>query len=118
MLAIPRQRFVEQVDERGQSARAKDAAERSGETELGEEHDAATAVAGNRRAVAEYQPPTFGALFLGHPGEQARGLLIGKRKECQLPTAVERGDEPRRAAAEPSAAGVKQYRSRKARGRR
>ncbi len=54
MLAIPRQRLVEQVDERGQSERAKDAAERSGEPELGEEHDAATAVAGERRAVAEY----------------------------------------------------------------
>ena len=97
---------VKHVDERRQSERVKNAAERSGELDLGKEHDAATPVARDWRAIAEYEPPTFAAPFLGHGGEQAPGFLIGERKQCQFFASVERGDDPRRPTAEPSAAGI------------
>jgi len=107
---------VKHVDERRQSERVKNAAERSGELDLGKEHDAATPVARDWRAIAEYEPPTFAAPFLGHGGEQAPGFLIGERKQCQFFTSVERGDDPRRPTAEPSAAGIEQYRARQVKG--
>ncbi len=97
---------VKHVYDRGQSERAKDAAEWSGELDLGEEHDAPTLVARNWRPVAEYEPPTFVALFLRHRGEQVLGLLIGQRKQCQFFASVKRSDDPRRPTAKPSTAGV------------
>ncbi len=81
-LTILRQDPVKHVDEGGQSERAKDAAEWSGELDLGEEHDAPTLVARDWPPIAEYEPPTFVALFLRHRGEQVLGLLIGQRKQC------------------------------------
>lgn len=68
---------VKQLHERRQSERAKNKAEQSGELDLGKEHDATTHVARDWRAIAEYEPPTFAAPFLGHGGEQPAGFLIG-----------------------------------------
>lgn len=117
-LAILSHQPVKQVDERRQSERAKGAAERSGELDLGKEHDAPTPVARDWRAIAEYEPPTFAAPILRHRGEQAPGLLIGERKQCQFLASVERGDDPRRPTAEPSAAGIEQNRAWQVRGGR
>ena len=65
-LAILSQDPVKHVDERRQSQCAKDAAERSGELDLGEEHDAPTLVARDWRPIAAYKPPTFAAPILRH----------------------------------------------------
>ena len=91
-----------------QSKHPQDAAERSGELDLSKEHDASARVARDWRAIAEYEPPTFAAPFLWHRGEQAPRLLIREPKQCEFLALVERGDDPRRPAAEPSAAGIEQ----------
>ena len=111
--AIAGHERVEVVDEWRQSERAKDAAEWPGELDLGEERYARTTVARDGCAIAEYEPPTFAAPFLWHRGEQAPRLLIRERKQCEFLASVERGDDPRRPAAEPSATGVEQNRARK-----
>jgi hypothetical protein len=117
-LAILSHEPVKHVDERRQSERAKDASERSGELDLGKEHEAPTSVARDWGTIAEYEPPAFAAPFLRHRSEQAPGLLIGERKQCQFFASVERGDDPRRPTAEPSAAGIEQDRARQVRGGR
>jgi hypothetical protein len=114
-LATPSKEFVPHVDERRQSQRAKDAAERSGKLDLGKEQDAPTPVPSDRRPIAEYEPPTFAALFVRHRGEEASRLFIVKRKQGQLLATVEPGDDPRRPAAEPSTSGIKQDRARQER---
>jgi hypothetical protein len=117
-LAILSHEPVKHVDERRQSERAKDASEGSGELDLGKEHEAPTSVARDWGTIAEYEPPAFAAPFLRHRSEQAPGLLIGERKQCQFFASVERGDDPRRPTAEPSAAGIEQDRARQVRGGR
>jgi hypothetical protein len=49
---------------------------------------------------------------LRHRSEQAPRFLIGERKQCKLLASVQRGDDPRRPTAEPSAAGIEQHRAR------
>jgi hypothetical protein len=71
---------VECVDEPRHSEGTKEAAERAGQTDLDEERQSTSAVAGNQCAVAEDEPPTFAALVLGHGREQRAGLLIGERE--------------------------------------
>ncbi len=107
-LTILSQDSVKHVDERRQPEPAQDAAEWSGKLELGEQHDAPTPVARDWPPIAGDEPPTFGAPFLRHRGEQAPGLLIGERKQGQFFTSIKRGDDPRRPTAEPSAAGIEQ----------
>ena len=114
-LAILGHEPVKHVDERRQSERAKDASEGSGELDLGKEHEAPTSVARDWGTIAEYEPPAFAAPFLRHRSEQDPGLLIGERKQCQFFASVERGDDPRRPTAEPSAAGIEQDRPRQVR---
>jgi hypothetical protein len=115
-LAILGHQPVECVDDWRQSKRPQDAAERSGELDLGNEHDAPTPVARDWRAIAEYEPPTFAAPFVWHRGEEATRLLIRERKQCEFLASVERSDDPRRPTAEPSAAGIEQHRARQVRG--
>ncbi len=86
--------------------------------DLGKEHEGPTSVARDCGTIAEYEPPAFAAPFLRHRSEQAPGLLIGERKQCQFFASVERGDDPRRPTAEPSAAGIEQDRARQVRGGR
>jgi hypothetical protein len=114
-LAILGHQPVECVDDWRQSKRPQDAAERSGELDLSKEQDAPTPVARDWGAIAEYQPPTFAALFVWHRGEQAARLLIRERKQCEFLASVERGDDTRRPTAEPSAAGIEQNRARQVR---
>ncbi|MGH9461031.1 MAG: hypothetical protein ACRD1X_07420, partial [Vicinamibacteria bacterium] len=115
-LATPSKEFVPHVDERRQSQRAKDAAERSSKPNLSKQQDAPAPVPSDRRPIAEYEPPTFAALFVRHRGEEAFRLFIVKRKQGQFFAAVERGDDPRRPATEPSTSGIKQDRARQVRG--
>jgi hypothetical protein len=79
--------------------------------QLGEECDASSADARNRRAVAEDEPPALAALIRGNLGEHVFGRLVLEREQRELLAAVEPGDEPRRPAAEPSPARVEQHRT-------
>lgn len=109
--AMAGEELVQRVDEHGRPRCAQHAAERAGEPHLGEERGAAPVVARHRRPVAEDEPPALAAGLLGDGGEQAARLVVLERKQRQLLAAVERGDDPRRPAAEPSAAGVEQHRA-------
>jgi hypothetical protein len=102
------EQVVERVDERRQPKPAKQVSEGPRQLQLGEEHDPSALVTGNRRSVAEDEPPALAASFLGDGGEQLFGLVVSERKQGQLLAAVERGDDPRRPAAELSAARVEQ----------
>jgi hypothetical protein len=103
--------LVDHIDERRQPQRAKKTAERSSEPKLGKEHDASAAVARHRRAIAEDEPPTVAAFFLGHRSEQASSMLIREWNQRQLSCPVNFGDDPRRPTAKSSAAGIEQNRS-------
>jgi hypothetical protein len=111
-LAVPGHQSVECVDDRRQSKCPQNAAERSGEPDLSEEHDTPTSVPGDWRASAGDEPPTLAALLLWHRGEQGPRRLVGKRKQCEFLASVKRGDDPRRPTAEPSAARIEQNRTR------
>lgn len=116
--AVAGHELVERVDERGGADGSQPAAERVGQADLREERHAPAVVAGKGSAVAEDEPPTLATGILGHGRQQTAGLLVLERKQGQLMPAVERGDDPRRPAAELSAAGVEQNGARKARNRR
>jgi hypothetical protein len=100
--------LVETIDDDRSVKRSQQASEGSSEPDLGEERHTSSRVAGHRNAVAEHKPPTLTARFLGHGGKEAVGFGIVERKEGQLLASVERGDDTRRPAAEPSAARVEQ----------
>ena len=72
---------VQRVDERSRPERSQQPSERPGQPELGEDRDASSAVARNRRAVPEDEPPALAPLLLGHGGEQTVGLLVGEREQ-------------------------------------
>jgi hypothetical protein len=96
--------LVETVDEYRRVKRSQHAPEWTSEPELREHRHTPSRVAGHRSAVAEHKPPTLTPRFLGHGGKEAVGFRIVERKESQLLLSVERGDDTRRPAAEPSAA--------------
>ena len=100
--------LVESIDDDRSVKRSQHAPEGSCEPDLGEERHTSSRVAGHRNAVAEHKPPTLTARFLGHGGKEAVGFGIVERKEGQLLASVERGDDTRRPALEPSAARVEQ----------
>jgi hypothetical protein len=101
--------LVESVDERGRVKRSQHAPEWSGEPDFGEERHTSSRVSGHRNAVAEDKPPTLTARLLRHGGKEAVGFGIVERKEGELRASVERSDDTRRPAAEPSAARVEEY---------
>jgi len=111
--AVPSDDLVQGVHDWSCSEGAQHASERAGQPDFGKESHASSAVAGNGRAIAENEPPTVVARVLRNEGEQTVGLLIGKREQGQLFVSVKRGDDPRRPAAESSAAGIEQNWSRK-----
>jgi hypothetical protein len=91
--------------------------ERAGQTQLEEERHASAAVTRSQRPVAPNEPPALGACLSGNGSEQTVGLGIreGEQREVLIP--VEPRDDPRRPAAELSAAGVEENRAWKLRGR-
>jgi len=99
---------VERVDYWRQSEPAEGVGEGPGQLDLGEEQEASAFVTGYGGAVAEDEPPTLGPSFVGDGCEQIGGLLVGEWEQCQLLVAVECGDDPRRPAAELSAARIEQ----------
>jgi hypothetical protein len=111
VLPILGQELVTRVDERRQFEGAQGPAEWPGELEFRKEHHSTTTIAGDCGAVPQDEPPTFAVLFLRHRGEQLLSVLVGEPNQRQRLAAVERGDDPRRPTAEPSAAGVQQYRA-------
>jgi hypothetical protein len=106
---------VQRVEEGPRPERSEHASQGTGPADFGEERDGSSAIAGNERAIAEDEPPAFPPRFLGHGCEQAVGLLIGQWQQGEFFVPVESGDDTRRPAAEPSAAGVEQDRARNSR---
>jgi hypothetical protein len=92
--------LVERVDERRGVQRSEDASQRAGQPDLGEERNASAGVAGDRRSVAQDEPPAFAPRFLGHSFEQVPGLVIGEGQQPQLLVSVEPRDDMRRPPAE------------------
>jgi hypothetical protein len=107
-----RELIVEEVDQLREAKTAQKQPERSRQAKLGENRDAAAFVAGDRRAVAQHQPPALHAFVLRDGSEQHARLVVGEWKQRELLPAVELGDDTRRAATEPSGAGVEKYRTR------
>jgi hypothetical protein len=70
------------------------------------------------RPIAEHEPPTFPACLLRDGCQQATGLLIREWKQGQFFASINPGDDPRRPAAEPSAAGIEKDRAPKPKRRR
>jgi hypothetical protein len=107
--------LVERVYERGGVERLERAAQGPGQPDLGEEGDASTGVALERRAVAEHEPPAFIPRLFGHGGQQAAGLIVIERQQRQLLAPVDPGDDTRRPTAELSGARVEEYGTRQLR---
>lgn len=81
------------------------------EPDLRQEYSAATALARNGHPITADDPPRFGASVLPYHGQQTAGFLVCKGKQGKLLAPVERGDDPRRPAAESTSTRIKQYRS-------
>lgn len=111
MFAIPCQQPLERVNQQRQPQPPQHATEHSGTLDLREECDSSTLVTGNWRAVAKHDPPAFASLLLWHGGKQTPRLFVPERKERELLASVKPGDDPRRPATKPSAAGIEQNRS-------
>lgn len=99
------------VDHGRQPERIEQPAERAGERQLREQPHPAALVAGDGGAVLEDQPPALAALLLVDALEEPLGFVVGEPNQGQRPSSVQRGDDPRRPAAEPSATGVEQHRA-------
>lgn len=113
-IAISGRERVECVEERREPERAQEEAERSGEPDPGNERDASAPVARHRPAVPKHEPPAFAAPLPGDRGEQLPRFLVREREKGQFLASIERGDDPRRPTAEPSAAGIEEHRPREA----
>ncbi len=111
-LAIPSDEPVEPVNEPRESERAQAAAKGSCELDLGEHQDTRPSISSNWRAITQHEPPTFLASVVRHRDQQKAGLHIGERQECEGLAPIERGDDPRRPAAKPSATSVEKNRTR------
>ena len=105
---MPRDELVDRVDQAAGVDGAQGAGSRLGETYLGEERDAPACVAGQERAVAAHKPPALAASRGGNVAEQPSGFGVGQRKQREILSPIEPGDDTRREFAEPSGAGVKE----------
>jgi hypothetical protein len=115
---VPSDDLLDGVDEHRAAQRSKRASDRPCETDLSQERDASSGIAGNRRSVPEDEPPALVPRLFGHVCEQAAGLIIGEWQKSQLVVSVEPGDDTRRPPAELSGPGVEQNRARQTRDRR
>jgi hypothetical protein len=105
------QHAIGKVDGRGQSQPVQQTTHGPGEAKLGQQQNPAALIATNQRPVRKDEPPTLGALLLGHRSEQRLGLFIGEGQQPQLATPIDDGDDTRRPTTEFSSAGKEQHRS-------
>jgi hypothetical protein len=99
---------VEHVDEPIGSHRSETAPQQPRRTQLDEERDASSGVAGNRRPVPQHEPPALVTGLLGNVREEARRLVVLEGEQGDLPPPVESRDDTRREPAEPSRARVEE----------
>ena len=104
-----RQELVDRVGEAGQPQSAQDATDGTGQIELDEQEDAPASIARHRCAVSEHEPPAFAASSRFDGRQQPARLVILERQQRQLVMDVDPGDDPRRPAAQPSAAVVQHH---------
>jgi hypothetical protein len=109
---VARHESVDRVDGGTQAEDAERDADPTRRPQLCEERDASAVVARDRRAVGQDEPPAVAAAVRRDRSEQALGLGVLERQEGERSMPVDAGDEPRRPAAEPSAARVQQHRAR------
>jgi hypothetical protein len=79
---VPSDDLVDGVDEHRAAQRSKRASDRPCETDLSQERDASSGIAGNRRSVPEDEPPALVPRLFGHVCEQAAGLIIASGKRA------------------------------------
>ena len=72
--------LVERVDGRHQVERSKGSYDGPGQPDLREERDTAPGIPGNQCPVAQDEPPTLVARFLGDVCKQTRGVHVSKRE--------------------------------------
>jgi hypothetical protein len=70
-------------------SRSQKLSKRTSQPDLLEQRDSSSGVAGDRSAVAKDEPPALVASFLRHGRQQAPGLLVIQRQECQVFVSVE-----------------------------
>ena len=99
----------EHVENGRESERTKQSAEWPGESNLGKECNASAPIACDKCAIPKHDPPTRAAPLFGNCREQTVGFRVCQRKQRQLLAAVDYGDDPRRPAADLSAAVVEHH---------
>jgi hypothetical protein len=109
--------LVERVDERRRSDRPQDVSERMRQPHLGEERDAPSRVAGNRRPVAKDEPPAVATFVFRHGGQEFPGFFVSESEQAQPFVPIDLRDDTRRPPAELSGSGIEQYRTREPSGR-
>jgi hypothetical protein len=107
--------LVQRIEGRHQVEFSKGSCDGPRQPDLREECDAAPGIAGDQCSVAQDEPPTLVARFLGNIRKLAGGLWVCERKQGQFVVAVEFGDGTRRPATEFSGARVEERGTRKTR---
>ena len=100
---MARHELVQRVNHDRRAKGSQRQSKRAGQADFEEERDAAPTVAGDQRAVAANEPPTFATPCVGHGFEKAVRLCVGQREVSELFVAIELGDDTRRPTAELSA---------------
>jgi hypothetical protein len=99
------------INQRRQPKPCEQPSKWSGQPHLAEERDAPSCIAGYRCAITKNEPPTFATRVLGNGNEQLHRLLVSQREEGEFVSMIERGDDPRRPAAESSPACIEENRA-------
>jgi hypothetical protein len=105
---VLRDELVQRIDQAAGVDGAQNAGSRLGEAYLREERNAPACVAGQKRAVAADKPPALAASRGRNVSEEPSAFGIRQRKQREIFSPVESGDDTRRELAEPSGAGVEQ----------
>jgi hypothetical protein len=81
----------------------------SGAIELDEQEDAPASIARHRCAISEHEPPAFAASSWFDGRQQSVRFVVLERQQRELVVDIEPGDDPRRPAAQPTAAVVEHH---------
>lgn len=109
---MSRHDLVQRVEQRRRSGGLQNSTERTSHPDRDEKRHAPAGVPGKQAPVPEDKPPTLVTRLLGDGREQTAGFLVGQREQRQFFMPINRGDDPRRPAAELSGPRVEQYRAR------